>query len=1189
MKNSQKPAEALTGLRAIQKDAGVRHAAISVVALLGLFSGMSSQATDVSRQPILGGGLVEPNLVFAIDDSGSMDGELLLRTDGGALYWHRTRRSAWNGTEPQGPAGAVGGAPGTRQYRKLFPQMVNGQHAGIEDLDDQLAEAAPPIRELGWVRSSRYNPIYYDPMVEYKAWGPQQNASGVETTYGDASPTAALTHPTRSLHPNPTSPLTLDLTVNQPHHFVGNTAIDGYFFQFNEGMRFPAGARNVYNQPLTAGALANSADIYVSLRYYPATYWWWSADTNLCSSAPTVTSGSAIAISASLPEDCIDAPEGGGKLKRYEIRTGTIFPSGRTYEAEMQNFANWWQYHRKRKLMLAAAMSETLNKLPDGLRVATRVYNGSNPNNIEMLSTTTTFRPDGTVDNNGAAVRKKLVGRFAELSVAGPTPTKEVLKTIGEKFDTQAGVIQYACQRNSAFVMTDGFPTLQNLGNPPFNSTVQRATYGGQPPYSPANIGSISDWALYFYSKQLRASGANALPAGKVPVGDASQPGADLNPNLHMNTYVVTLGVHGNKWPSLSDNNNLPNSPVDWAGVTIAGESRDALDDIWHATINGRGRMLLSNSATSVSAAISQVLYDMAGKTGSQSAALITSINLSNSDVSYLARFTPGRWSGDFTKNAINPATGVITTATNLWSAADKLERMAVSDRVLVTQGGEFNAAALGGVPAAAFPPGVAASDVAEYLRGERNKEGFNPGQLRQREKVDASVPQKKGRFGAVVGSTPVFNAAKSVAFVAANDGFLHAINLKTVDPALEGKELWAYAPRGALEEMVRSSDRNWGFKTMHDGAPLVTRVGGKEMLFGSLGAGGNQWYGIDIDAADQPLSADQRATKILWELPSAADAEGLKPLMGQAVGKPLVVKTRSGQELVLLTSGYNAAAADGKGRLFVRKAIDGALVKTLETPATPSVVDAGLAHVNAFKEPDGTVRFVYGGDLSGNLWRFDLDNLDSAAAVKKVAAFGSAQPFTAKPALVLYKGKRIVLVGTGRILGRSDFVAPSQATTQTFYAIKDDEAITQTLSRTDLSPQTLNADYTITNTAFSWDSDHGWRMDLPAGQQVTLEPQVGINAVSFVTNVASADDLCGLNAYRYGLQIVSAAPPRPDDPYVGVPLPGGGAVSNQLVVTTDGQVVSLSGDANGGYTPGLFEKPGSLKAGKAGWRQVTR
>ena len=48
------------------------------------------------------------------------------------------------------------------------------------------------------------------------------------------------------------------------------------------------------------------------------------------------------------------------------IRTATLtFPSGRTYAAELQNFANWFTYYRKRKLMLAGSMGQVLSQVRD--------------------------------------------------------------------------------------------------------------------------------------------------------------------------------------------------------------------------------------------------------------------------------------------------------------------------------------------------------------------------------------------------------------------------------------------------------------------------------------------------------------------------------------------------------------------------------------------------------------------------------------------------------------------------------------------------------------------------------------------------------------------------------------------------------------------------------------------------------
>ena len=68
---------------------------------------------------------------------------------------------------------------------------------------------------------------------------------------------------------------------------------------------------------------------------------------------------------------CVIAPDG-RKLKRFEIKSGVTFPfvaelgRRRTYAEELQNFANWFQYYRKRQAMLAAAMGRVMETL-DGM------------------------------------------------------------------------------------------------------------------------------------------------------------------------------------------------------------------------------------------------------------------------------------------------------------------------------------------------------------------------------------------------------------------------------------------------------------------------------------------------------------------------------------------------------------------------------------------------------------------------------------------------------------------------------------------------------------------------------------------------------------------------------------------------------------------------------------------------------
>ena len=66
--------------------------------------------------------------------------------------------------------------------------------------------------------------------------------------------------------------------------------------------------------------------------------------------------------------NCVDGPAGSGyKLKRYEIKSGNTFPSGRSYASELQNFANWYTYYRTRmQMMKSAPSSSSTRKSPRG-------------------------------------------------------------------------------------------------------------------------------------------------------------------------------------------------------------------------------------------------------------------------------------------------------------------------------------------------------------------------------------------------------------------------------------------------------------------------------------------------------------------------------------------------------------------------------------------------------------------------------------------------------------------------------------------------------------------------------------------------------------------------------------------------------------------------------------------------------
>lgn len=72
----------------MNKSPAVTHLAASVLSL-GAMLGMaaSSHATDIAELPLKASVLAKPNVIFGLDDSGSMDSETMLNTNDGALWW----------------------------------------------------------------------------------------------------------------------------------------------------------------------------------------------------------------------------------------------------------------------------------------------------------------------------------------------------------------------------------------------------------------------------------------------------------------------------------------------------------------------------------------------------------------------------------------------------------------------------------------------------------------------------------------------------------------------------------------------------------------------------------------------------------------------------------------------------------------------------------------------------------------------------------------------------------------------------------------------------------------------------------------------------------------------------------------------------------------------------------------------
>jgi type IV pilus assembly protein PilY1 len=345
-------------------------------------------------------------------------------------------------------------------------------------------------------------------------------------------------------------------------------------------------------------------------------------------------------------------------------------------------------------------------------------------------------------------------------------------------------------------------------------------------------------------------------------------------------------------------------------------------------------------------------------------------------------------------------------------------------------------------------------------------------------------------------------------------------------------------------------------------------------------------------------------AGKVKWEFPNTGTDAVVAANVGYSFGKPLIVKTRAKGWVVLLTSGYNDNAGDGLGHLFVLNAADGTVLADLATTAGSPTNPSNFGQISGFVvngQQDLTVEQVYGGDNMGNVWRFDLSaNSMSAWSVSKLATLtdstGTPQPITSAPELATIKNKRVVMIGTGRLLGDTDI---TNAAVQSVYAMVDDSSgVPITPLRSKLTQKTLTVAAggirNVNSDAVDWNNSYGWYFDLPAGERVVGDPTLAYGTLVFTTNQPSSV-ACSSGSYLYavdantGGQVTSSAFATGETPWTGKALAQSLATRPVVVVLPSGQINSLVRSADGGIMSNRLPLSWNRKVKKISWKEIIK
>lgn len=534
---------------------------------------------------------------------------------------------------------------------------------------------------------------------------------------------------------------------------------------------------------------------------------------------------------------------------------------------------------------------------------------------------------------------------------------------------------------------------------------------------------------------------------------------------------------------------------------------------------------------------------------------------------------------------------------------------------------------------------GAGGINLVNFLRGDRSNEGPDATTYYfQREHVlgdivdSQSVYVKAPLWSYNDTGYAAFKADKAnrqgMVYVGANDGMLHAFN------ADNGREEWAYIPSMLLPNLYKLADKRYAAK--HNYYVNATPRSGdvyfssgstgtwKTILVGGLGQGGRGYYALDI--------TDPASPSVLWEFDHTKDSD-----LGYTYGTPIITKLADGTWVVIVTSGYNnVSPGSGKGIVYVLNAQTGSVLHKIDNGMGSTGTPSGLAKLTAFVESSRSNNLslrVYGGDLYGNVWRFDLSQLKGdktgSAYVQLLATLAAdsngitPQPITTRPEVSYINNRAVVYVGTGAYLGATDV---ANTDTQTIYALKDPVALNA--STTDLAkssktvatypnPRTNNCTATtktacfVKNTlvnvtgnkrkidsnatgAVNYDADfatmNGWYADMPAaGERIDTDPDLQLGTLAFTSNKPATNDPCSAGGSSYlnylDYKTGKTVPGASD---VGVSLSKGSTSALSTAVTLvrlpNGKVVGVTNLSDGSST--TVETP--VRSSGTGTRRVT-
>lgn len=589
-----------------------------------------------------------------------------------------------------------------------------------------------------------------------------------------------------------------------------------------------------------------------------------------------------------------------------------------TWAQERQNYANWKTYHSTRMELAKTGIGLAFQPLNPTFRLGWGTIN--------------TINNDDELDKGVRLYNSTVQGEFLTWlygrNVGGGTPNRRALNKVGQYFQrsdnsgpwadspngnsngvTSGGAevtTHAACRRSYAMLMTDGYYndsfslTDEDTSSPPAITSPTSYQYTPIGPYSDSIDGTkinntFADAAMKYWVRDLRPNLPNAVKP--VPGDEAYW--------QHMNFYAIGLGLVGTLNASdpavlaslTGSASSSPARTLNWPSPST--ENPTSIDDMWHATVNGRGKMLNAKTAAELNSAIVQMMSDISGKEATQSGVAVSTASLTQGTKKYTPSYTSVSWNGNVTAFNLDPNTGNQTgvawqvetlISTDLVTGKKTYSSLIPShaDRKIFVGNGatsgtravEFKYDTMGATLRGQMTGSVNA-DLINFLRGDDSKEHssvtesdptaiYRPRSTRLAdivnstpvfvkdtldlayEKLPSGTPGRDAYRAFVDGTgSPVAGGKKQrpegVLFVGANDGMLHAFRDGAVDAqgnvtSQGGLEVFAYVPNALLPSLHLLAEEAYQHRYYVDGPNVETDAyfanAWQNLVIGTTGAG---------------------------------------------------------------------------------------------------------------------------------------------------------------------------------------------------------------------------------------------------------------------------------------------------------------------------------------------------------------